>query len=163
MKAIKGLQIVEEGMVFSAQVMHFVSDPIEQARIIVRYEKERGAPRGAGRPSKDCPVTKQDIADELGIHIATIQNLKRLLTLIPELQRLVSKGAIAVKTCIVELVKLTPQEQKAVYKAMPKNVRLSQTEVRNIVRSVRKSDTSDKDVEIMRLKAKLYDLMNGVA
>ena len=57
-------------------------------------------------------LTQEDIAKELGISVRTIQNLKRLQTLSPELQQLIEDGSVKYTTALNVFSKLSTKEQK---------------------------------------------------
>jgi ParB-like chromosome segregation protein Spo0J len=60
---------------------------------------QHGGDRGAKR--KNCVlITQDDIAKELGVSVRTIQNLKKLQTLSPELQELIEDGTVKYTTAL---------------------------------------------------------------
>ena len=91
------------------------NDPIKQAKMIQEYERLNGV-RG-GRP-KNCDnlsqfptKTQQDIANELGVDVKTIQRLKRLADLPAEYQDLITQGTMKPSTGYKIIAQLSEEEQ----------------------------------------------------
>lgn len=62
--------------------------------------------------------TQQNLADELGIDVRTMQNYKKLTELVPELQDWVDTGILAPTTAIALIKYMSPSEQEDFVKSM---------------------------------------------
>ena len=90
------------------------NDPVKQGRVYEKYEKLCGIQRGGDRRSNQKIfglVTQEQIAKELGVSAQTIRNLKKLNSLAPELQELVSDGTVKYTTALNVWAKLSNEEQ----------------------------------------------------
>lgn len=90
------------------------NDPVKQGRVFGEYEKLCGVRQGsAGSPDKQfaCGVTQEQIAKELGVGVDTLRRLKKLQTLSPDLQELISNGAVKYTTALSVWSKLSQEEQ----------------------------------------------------
>lgn len=65
------------------------------------YGIKNGRPSGE-KLSKNYKVsqTQKDLAEKLGISVATLQNYKKLLSMIPELEDLVDTGIVSTATAV---------------------------------------------------------------
>ena len=71
------------------------NNPIKQGKVFTEYEKLCGVRQGSAgipQPQNAVQMTQVDIAKQLGISVDTIQRLKKLQTLSPELHRLKHNG-----------------------------------------------------------------------
>lgn len=57
-------------------------------------------------------LTQADIAKQLGVSVDTIQNLKKLQTLSPDLQQLIEDGSVKYTTALNVFGKLSNNEQE---------------------------------------------------
>lgn len=88
------------------------NNPVKQGKVYQQYEKLCGVRHGNNQYSirNNC-VSQEDIAKELGVSVRTIQNLKQLQTLSPELQQLIEDGAVKYTTALNIWSKLSLSEQ----------------------------------------------------
>ena len=88
------------------------NDPIKQGKVFSEYEKLSGVKHGGARPHNAVlKITQEDIANELGVSVDTIQRLKKLQTLLPEFQDLISDGKVTATTGFKVLARLSKDEQ----------------------------------------------------
>ena len=90
------------------------NDPVKQGRVYEKYEKLCGVRQGSAGSSDQKifgGVTQEQIAKELGVSTQTIRNLKKLNTLSPELQELISDGTVKYTTALNVWAKLSNEEQ----------------------------------------------------
>ncbi|URZ06795.1 hypothetical protein [Clostridium felsineum] len=76
----------------------------------MEYEKLCGVYHGGSR-RQNVALTQEDIARELGVDVRTIQRLKKLQTLSPELQQLIEDGTVKYTTALNVWGKLSYTEQ----------------------------------------------------
>jgi ParB-like chromosome segregation protein Spo0J len=104
---------------------------VKQGRVYKEYETLRGVRNGGDRksePNNTVLITQEQIAKELGVSVDTIQNLKRLQTLSPDLQDLISEGKITATTGYKVLAKLSQEEQEELIQSLDVAKRLTQKE-----------------------------------
>lgn len=120
------------------------NDPVKQGKWIKEYEQLRGVRQGsaykkAGQ-NNSVQVTQDDIAKELGVHPTTLQNLKKLNTLLPEFQDIISEGRVTATTGYKVISRLSKEEQSELLKkieALPENQRLTQPQVQSYIDQIR--------------------------
>ncbi|MBC2580831.1 hypothetical protein [Clostridium sp. DJ247] len=79
------------------------NNPVKQGKVFVEYEKLCGIRQGSAgtsQPKNSVRITQEDIAKELGVDVRTIQRLKKLQTLSPELQELIENGSVKYTTAL---------------------------------------------------------------
>lgn len=98
------------------------NDPIKQAKMIQEYERLNGVHRGrrsAEETGNNSPIkSQQEIADELGVDVTTLRNLKRLNTLPSEFQQLIQDGKLSATTGYKIIAGLTEDEQVELLKQL---------------------------------------------
>ena len=98
------------------------NDPIKQAKMIQEYERLNGV-RVGRRSDKEfgnnslISKSQQQIADELGVDVTTLRNLKRLNTL-PEEFQLIQDGKLSATTGYKVIASLTEDEQVELLKQL---------------------------------------------
>jgi ParB family chromosome partitioning protein len=135
------------------------NDPIKQARVYQEYEKLSGV-GGKGRPNKmrnNSALKQDEIAKELGVDVSTIQNLKRLLTLAPELQELISQGAITPTTGFKVLSRLSEEEQIALLSKLPSAEKFTQAQVQQYIDQIQ-----NKEKEIDGMKEEMVEQQRAI-
>lgn len=134
------------------------NDPIKQAKVYKEYEKICGVRQGsAGKYSleRNNFVPKQeDIAKELGVDVRTIQNIKRLSTLSPDLQDLISDGKITATTGYKVLARLTQEEQEELVKNLDVTKKLTQNQVQEYVDKIAELNNKNAGYELKLQKVK---------
>ena len=91
------------------------NDPVKQGRVFGEYEKLCGVRQGsAGKISlerQNVAPTQEQMAKGLGVDVRTLQRLKQLQTLSPDLQELISDGTVKYTTALSVWSKLSQEEQ----------------------------------------------------
>lgn len=127
------------------------NDPVKQGRWIKEYERLRGVRHGGDRKSKDdnrLLISQEDIARELGVSPTTLKDLKRLTTLLPELQDIISEGRINATTGFKLIARLSEEEQQKLLERLPAVEKLSQKQVQVYVDKIKAhEDQIDKLTE----------------
>ena len=116
------------------------NDPIKQAKWIKEYEELRGVRNGGDRKSDRNNydlITQKDIADELGVSVPTITNLKKLLKLDPAIQQLISDGNITPTVGFKLIAKLSPEDQRKLIDKLPDDVKLSAKSIEAKINEIR--------------------------
>jgi len=75
---------------------------MKQSKVLSEYERLCGVREG--RPDKlrqNVAVSQEDIAKQFGVDVRTIQRLKKLQDLVPELQNLVEDGSLKPTTALL--------------------------------------------------------------
>ena len=86
------------------------NDPVKQGRVFGEYEKLCGVYHGNHQKRQNV-VSQEQIAKELGVDVRTLQRLKQLQTLSPDLQELISDGTVKYTTALSVWSKLNQEEQ----------------------------------------------------
>ena len=153
------------------------NDPIKQSKLITEYEKLCGVRQGsAGKVSLDgnnSPrLSQSDIAKQLGVDETTLRNLKRLQTLSPDLQEIISSGQITPTTGFKVLAKLSESEQQQLLSTLPAAQKLTQNQVQeyvdqlherdNIIAGYKaklesKSESNDDKIQTLKLQIQMKD------
>jgi len=117
------------------------NDPVKQAKWIKEYEELRGVRQGAAERNNFAQreTTQEDIANELGVTVKSLQNLKKLLKLDPALQAMISDGKINATTGFKILAKLTPEEQAKLVDKLPDDVKFSAKSIEAHIEEMRQS------------------------
>lgn len=117
------------------------NDPIKKAHGIVEYEKLRGVRQGSAFQKADGnnsrQVSQEDIAAELGVSSDTIQNMKKLLKLNPQLQKAISEGRIKQTVGYKTLATLNEDEQQQLVNILPEDKKLSQKEIEKFILKIK--------------------------
>lgn len=121
----------DDGMIaqlIAANFGRMKNDPIKQAKWIAEYERVRGVTRGGDRKSKpnnSALISQEDIANELGVSVDTIQNLKKLNNLLPEIQEVISEGRISATTGFKLIASLSPEDQYKLLESLPETEKIT--------------------------------------
>ncbi|CAB1252018.1 ParB domain-containing protein [Ruminococcaceae bacterium BL-6] len=90
------------------------SSSLKMGRIICELERIYNVK--SGRPEKTSDIVgnknQEDIAKELGMSVDSLNNYKKLTTLIPELQDMVDTGSLTTSVASRILARLSPTDQK---------------------------------------------------
>lgn len=133
----EGLEDEDEKLktLIAANFGRLKNDPIKQAKLIVEYEKLSGV-GSSGRPKKTTDnrsiIKRDDIAKELGISTTQLNDIKRLTTLLPDLQDIISEGRVTPTTGYKILAKLSEEEQQKLLSQLPASQKLTQKQVQEI-------------------------------
>ena len=113
------------------------NDPVKQGKLIAEYERLAGVYRGNHQKVNQNNFgskTQEDIAKELGVTTQTLRNLKKLNTLDPEIQELISIGKLTPTTGFTLIAKLSPAEQAELVKSLG-NLDATKAEIERRVKS----------------------------
>ena len=104
----------------------------------------RGVRHGGDRKSSgnNCDLISQEaIAKELGVHVNTLVNLKRLSTLLPELQDIISEGRISATTGFKLIARLSEEEQRQLLESLPEAQKFTQHQVQTYIDQIKGYET----------------------
>lgn len=158
------------------------NDPVKQGRWIAEYERLRGVRQGShgtkSEQNNSVRISQDDIAAELGVDKTTLQNLKRLNILLPELQEIISEGRISGTTGFKLIARLSEDEQRELLEALPEAKKFTQKQVQayidqiNGLKDEKTALVSAKDVavanaelnatKITELQEELATAMNAI-
>ncbi|MFL0194437.1 ParB N-terminal domain-containing protein [Clostridium sp. WILCCON 0269] len=93
------------------------NSPVKQGKVYEEYERLCGVRQGSMNSKgfnvgDKLSLTQEQIAKELGTDVRTIQRLKKLRTLSPELQQLIDNGTVKYTTALNVWAKLSNEEQQ---------------------------------------------------
>lgn len=114
------------------------NDPVKQGRWIKEYERLRGVK--VGRPDKsgnNSRISQEDIAKELGVDLTTLRNLKRLDTLLPELQDIISEGRVNTTTGFKLIARLSAEEQRQLLEMLPEAQNFTSKQVKEYIDQIK--------------------------
>lgn len=131
------------------------NDPVKQGRWIAEYERLRGVRHGGSRQNNSVLITQDDIAAELGVDKTTLQNLKRLSTLLPEIQDIISDGRISATTGFKLVARLSEDEQHELLSLLPEAQRFTQSQVQEYVDQIRGLEAKNASLEAAKEAAVL--------
>lgn len=129
------------------------NDPVKQGRWIAEYERLRGVRHGGSRQNNSVLITQDDIAAELGVDKTTLQNLKRLSTLLPEIQEIISDGRISATTGFKLVARLSEDEQHELLSLLPEAQRFTQSQVQEYVDQIRGLEAKNASLEAAKAEA----------
>ncbi len=140
------------------------NDPVKQGRWIREYERLKGIAHGGSRRHNVALISQEDIAKELGVDVRTLQRLKSLNTLLPELQDIISEGRINATTGYKLIARLTEDEQQQLLEKLPATEKLTQRQVQGYVDTIHglenKVAAAQKEVRDMQQEA--VDATNAI-
>lgn len=130
---------------------------LKLGRIIAELERIYGVHNGGDRRAvspmaKEETKSQDELFEMLGVSKDTYHRAKNLLELIPELQESLEEGNISASAASRLLARLSKEEQIAVFAAMPKDVKLSQREVKEYIDEIREEDAEDFEDMQKRIK-----------
>lgn len=93
------------------------NNPVKQGKVYTEYKKLCGVRQGSlnnkgVNVGDKLSLTQSDIAKELGVDVKTIQRLKKLQQLSPDLQQLIEDGSVKYTTALNVFGKLPNDEQE---------------------------------------------------
>ena len=83
------------------------------------------------------PKTEEEIAKEIGISIASLQNYKKLTEMIPELEELVDTGIATPTTALAIMRNLSEEEQLEMISSLDTTKKITQKQVQHYVDEIR--------------------------
>lgn len=127
---------------------------LKLGRIIAELERIYGVQHGNNQRTSPMANsrTQDELFEMLGVSKDTYHRAKNLLELIPELQDSLEEGYISASAASRLLARLPESEQIEVFASMPKDVKLSQKEVKEYIDKVREEDAEDFEDIIARIK-----------
>lgn len=127
---------------------------LKLGRIIAELERIYGVHHGNNQRTSPMANSKSqdELFEMLGVSKDTYHRAKNLLDLIPELQDSLEEGNISASAASRLLARLSKDEQIAVFAAMPKDVKLSQREVKEYIDEIREEDAEDFEDMQKRIK-----------
>lgn len=137
------------------------TNALKMARCIQELERIYGIRNGGDRKSDSNYLslkTQTDLAEELNMSMQQLQNYKKLLTLIPELQDLIENGNLSPTVGYKVLSKLDKQEQEKLIAEFGKDYisKLTQKKAEELIKNIKPKviDNTDYDT-IDKLKKEL--------
>lgn len=130
------------------------NDPVKQGRWIAEYERLRGVRHGGSRRNNFALISQDDIAAELGVDSRTLQNLKKLNTLLPELQDIISEGRISATTGFKLIARLSESEQHELLASLPEAQKFTQSQVQSYVDQIRGLEAQNASLSAEKEAAK---------
>ncbi|WP_195970430.1 ParB/RepB/Spo0J family partition protein [Clostridium thermobutyricum] len=127
------------------------NDPVKQGRVFKEYEKLVGVKQG--RPSKSrqiVVISQEEMAKELGVDVRTLQRLKKLNSLSPDLQELISDGTVKYTTALNVWGKLTNEDQSKLIEELGKDK----------IKEMKAKDTKEYIDKIRKLERALVEEKN---
>lgn len=94
-------------------------------------------------------LSQEDLAQQLGISVDTLQRAKSLTTLPSEIQDLIEQGNISPSTASRLIAKLTPEQQERLIKSLPITEKLTQKQVQKYVEQLK---TKQDSVDLLKQK-----------
>lgn len=132
----------DDGMIaqlIAANFGRMKNDPIKQAKWIAEYERVRGV--RVGRPSdklrQNVVISQEDIANELGIDVRTVQRLKKLNNLLPEIQDIISEGKVTASTGYNLIASLSPEEQRKLLESLPETEKITAKKMESYIAQIK--------------------------
>jgi hypothetical protein len=143
-------------------------NPIKFGRCIVELERLYKIKVGNPQLQNNSVIKNQkDLANELGIDATQLQNYKRLLTLIPELQELVEKDQLSATTAYKVWAKLSPVDQQKLFEEIGKDkiIEMTQKETQKYVDEIKiiKQEKQKLKEQLEEKKSKEIDIDRLVA
>lgn len=133
------------------------NDPVKQGRWIAEYERLRGVRQGShgikSELNNSTRITQDDIAKELGVDRTTLINLKKLSTLLPEIQEIISDGRISATTGFKLVARLSEDEQYELLSLLPEAQRFTQSQVQEYVDQIRGLEAKNASLEAAKAAA----------
>ena len=83
------------------------------------------------------PKTEEEIAKEIGISIASLQNYKKLTEMIPELEELVDTGITTPTTALAIMRNLSEEEQLEMISSLDTTKKITQKQVQHYIDEIR--------------------------
>ena len=121
----------------------------KMGNIIRELEAIYGVKNGGDRksdPTMSDLITQKDIAEQLGMSVDTLNNYKKLTTLIPELQDLVD-DTLSPSVASRIIAKLSVEEQQQLVKDLDVTKKLTQKEVQEYIDKLKEKEDLISDYE----------------
>lgn len=134
----------DDGMIaqlIAANFGRMKNDPIKQAKWIAEYERVRGVRQGSAyqkaEPQFAAQVSQEDIAKELGVSVDTVQRLKKLNNLLPEIQDIISEGKVTASTGYNLIASLSPEEQRKLLESLPETEKITAKKMESYIAQIK--------------------------
>lgn len=128
------------------------NDPVKQGRVFKEYEELCGIYRGnhINNEKRKFFVSQESLAKELGVSVRHIQNLKKLNSLSPDIQELISDGTVKYTTALNIWGKLTNEDQSKLIEELGKDK----------IKEMKAKDTKEYIDKIRKLEQALVEEKN---
>lgn len=139
------------------------TNPIKFGRCIKELERIYGIKHGGNRSNQSenissCDKKQNELADELGIDVRTMQNYKKLTELIPELEDLVDTGILAPTTALALVKHMSPSEQEEFVRSMDVTKKITKSQVQKYIDEINKLKSNPlKPADYESTKRELQD------
>lgn len=136
-------------------------NPIKLGRCIKELERIYGIRDGSTNKQgtivgENFSFTQQNLADEFGIDVRTMQNYKKLTELVPELQDWVDTGILAPTTAIALIKYMSPSEQEDFVKSMDITQKITKREVQQYIDKIKRLESNNPKVK--ELQNQIFEL-----
>lgn len=102
------------------------------------YGVEHGGDRKS-KPNYSVLKSQEDIAEQMGISVDTLQNYKMMAEMIPELEDLMDTGIVTKTTALALMKNLSSQEQEELISSLDTTKRITQKEMQKYIDDVKES------------------------
>ena len=102
------------------------------------YGVEHGGDRKS-KPNYSVLKSQEDIAEQMGISVDTLQNYKMMAEMIPELEDLMDTGIVTKTTALALMKNLSSQEQEELISSLDTRKRITQKEMQKYIDDVKES------------------------
>lgn len=111
------------------------TNPTKLGRCIMELERIYGISHGGDRARRNNFVLKsqEDLANDLGLEVRTMQNYKKLTTLIPELEDLVETGIVTPTTALSIVRNMSSEEQEEFVSSMDVTKKITNKQVQQYI------------------------------
>ncbi len=150
-------------------------NPVKFGRCLKELERIYGIQNGGDRksvPNNSDVINQTDLADIMGISVDTLNNYKKLTTLIPEVQELIDTGIVTPTTALAIARSMSDGEQEEMISTLDISKRITKKEVDKYIQENKelqekvksidklKDELSKGDEEQKRLKNKISNLLS---
>lgn len=88
--------------------------------------------------SESPQKTQEQLAQELGMSVDTLQNYKMLADMIPELEELMDTGIVSKSTALSMIKNLSEEEQESLIESLDTTKKITQREVQKYVDEIKR-------------------------
>ena len=121
------------------------------------YGVKHGGDREASLNNSNL-LSQSDIANQLGISIATLHNYKMLSDMIPELEELIDTGIVTKTTAIAIMKNLSEDEQEELISSLDTTKRITQSQIKKYIDEIKSlKENPPKPSDYDSIKKELRD------
>lgn len=121
-------------------------NPIKLGRCIKELERIYGIQRGGDRHQSEnisfCK-TQEDLANNLGLDVRTLQNYKKLTELVPELEDWVDTGILAPTTALAIVKELSQDEQELFVSSLDVTEKITKKKAQQYIDAIKNSESNN--------------------